>query len=246
MIALRALPALPRHRRSSGASRSTALFYATPVLYPIEIVSGTLRDIIALNPLTPMFELARKWVIDPTRPARSRRRTARCWRSPAAHLRRGCACSRCGCSGARRRGSPRSCDGVAARRGRRRRRRGARLARRAWSATRRLQARGVATARAAAQRAADYARAHDATSARRALLNPDTTPDSAARSSTGAAATATQARRRCSRTCCGASPTTWPRGACCSRSPRDRDPAPARRALRRARAGSIRSPRARG
>jgi ABC-2 type transport system permease protein len=47
---------------------ATALFYGTPVLYPIEIVSGTLRDIIGLNPLTPLFELARKWVIDPAAP----------------------------------------------------------------------------------------------------------------------------------------------------------------------------------
>jgi ABC-2 type transport system permease protein len=46
----------------------TALFYATPVLYPIDVVSGTLRDIIALNPLAPLFELARKWVIDPSAP----------------------------------------------------------------------------------------------------------------------------------------------------------------------------------
>ena len=47
---------------------ATALFYATPVLYPIEIMSGTLRDIIALNPLAPLFELARVWVIDPDAP----------------------------------------------------------------------------------------------------------------------------------------------------------------------------------
>lgn len=47
---------------------ATALFYGTPVLYPIEIVSGTLRDVIALNPLAPLFELARKWVIDPDAP----------------------------------------------------------------------------------------------------------------------------------------------------------------------------------
>lgn len=47
---------------------ATALFYATPVLYPIEIISGTLRDVISLNPLTPLFELARKWVIDPDAP----------------------------------------------------------------------------------------------------------------------------------------------------------------------------------
>ena len=47
----------------------TALFYATPVLYPIDIVSGKLRDVISLNPLTPLFALARKWVIDPSAPA---------------------------------------------------------------------------------------------------------------------------------------------------------------------------------
>jgi ABC-2 type transport system permease protein len=47
---------------------STALFYGTPVLYPIEILSGTLRDIATLNPLFPIFELARKWVIDPAAP----------------------------------------------------------------------------------------------------------------------------------------------------------------------------------
>jgi ABC-2 type transport system permease protein len=46
----------------------TALFYATPVLYPLDIVSEPLRDVLALNPLTPLFELARKWVIDPSAP----------------------------------------------------------------------------------------------------------------------------------------------------------------------------------
>ena len=47
---------------------STALFYATPVLYPLEIVPAKLRGLLALNPLAPIFELARKWVIDPTAP----------------------------------------------------------------------------------------------------------------------------------------------------------------------------------
>ena len=47
---------------------ATALFYATPVLYPIEIMTGALRDIISLNPLAPLFELARMWVIDPDAP----------------------------------------------------------------------------------------------------------------------------------------------------------------------------------
>jgi ABC-2 type transport system permease protein len=46
----------------------TALFYATPVLYPLEIVSGSLGRLLALNPLAPLFELARKWVIDPAAP----------------------------------------------------------------------------------------------------------------------------------------------------------------------------------
>ena len=43
----------------------TALFYATPVLYPLEIISGRLGELLALNPLAPLFVTARKWVIDP-------------------------------------------------------------------------------------------------------------------------------------------------------------------------------------
>ena len=44
------------------------LFYASPVLYPLEKVPATLRDVIMINPLAPLLELARKWVIDPTAP----------------------------------------------------------------------------------------------------------------------------------------------------------------------------------
>jgi ABC-type polysaccharide/polyol phosphate export permease len=47
---------------------ATVLFYATPVLYPLEIVPETLRDFIQINPLAPLFELARVWVIDPSAP----------------------------------------------------------------------------------------------------------------------------------------------------------------------------------
>lgn len=47
---------------------STVLFYGTPVLYPLEVVHGVLRDALLLNPLTPLLELARKWIIDPTAP----------------------------------------------------------------------------------------------------------------------------------------------------------------------------------
>jgi ABC-2 type transport system permease protein len=47
---------------------STVLFYASPVLYPLEVVPNTLRQIMLLNPLAPLLELARKWVIDPNAP----------------------------------------------------------------------------------------------------------------------------------------------------------------------------------
>jgi ABC-2 type transport system permease protein len=47
---------------------ATVLFYASPVLYPIDKVPGTLRDVFMLNPLAPLLELARKWVVDPSAP----------------------------------------------------------------------------------------------------------------------------------------------------------------------------------
>jgi ABC-2 type transport system permease protein len=49
---------------------STALFYATPLLYSVDNLGEhqTLRTVIGLNPLAPIFELARKWIIDPHAP----------------------------------------------------------------------------------------------------------------------------------------------------------------------------------
>jgi ABC-2 type transport system permease protein len=47
---------------------ATVLFYATPVLYPLEVVPDTFKDFLLLNPLTPLFEAARTWIIDPTAP----------------------------------------------------------------------------------------------------------------------------------------------------------------------------------
>jgi ABC-2 type transport system permease protein len=45
------------------------LFYASPILYPMKIVGdGEVSDLIQMNPLTPLFELARRWIIDPTAP----------------------------------------------------------------------------------------------------------------------------------------------------------------------------------
>jgi len=47
---------------------AAALFYGTPILYPFEIVPPQFREILALNPLTPVFAQAREWIIDPTAP----------------------------------------------------------------------------------------------------------------------------------------------------------------------------------
>jgi ABC-2 type transport system permease protein len=47
---------------------SQALFYATPVLYTLEIVPHQFRWLILLNPLTPIFLQARAWIIDPSAP----------------------------------------------------------------------------------------------------------------------------------------------------------------------------------
>jgi ABC-2 type transport system permease protein len=49
---------------------TTALFYVTPILYTVDNLIGhpTLRHLIQLNPLTPIFELARKWIIQPSAP----------------------------------------------------------------------------------------------------------------------------------------------------------------------------------
>lgn len=50
---------------------ATALFYATPVLYPIERLHGVVATLVACNPLTPILELARRWLIDPAAPVRA-------------------------------------------------------------------------------------------------------------------------------------------------------------------------------
>jgi ABC-2 type transport system permease protein len=60
----------PRYRDTSiiWTVLVTVLFYATPVLYPIDRVPDNLQNWILVNPLSPAFELARKWVIDPSAP----------------------------------------------------------------------------------------------------------------------------------------------------------------------------------
>jgi ABC-2 type transport system permease protein len=60
----------PRFRDTSilWAVFSTALFYATPVLYPLEVAPPTLHDLLVLNPLALLLEQARHWIIDPNAP----------------------------------------------------------------------------------------------------------------------------------------------------------------------------------
>ena len=47
----------------------TALFYATPVLYPLDKAPEQYHDLILINPLTPIFVEARHWIIDPAAPS---------------------------------------------------------------------------------------------------------------------------------------------------------------------------------
>ena len=47
---------------------ATALFYATPVLYPIEVVPERFHEIVLINPLTPIFIELRHLVIDNSAP----------------------------------------------------------------------------------------------------------------------------------------------------------------------------------
>jgi ABC-2 type transport system permease protein len=47
---------------------ASVLFYGTPILYPIEIVPDRYQSLLLLNPLAPIFEQIRVWVIDPSAP----------------------------------------------------------------------------------------------------------------------------------------------------------------------------------
>jgi ABC-2 type transport system permease protein len=42
-----------------------ALFYATPILYPLQSVPESFRWVVALNPLTPILYQARVWLVQP-------------------------------------------------------------------------------------------------------------------------------------------------------------------------------------
>ena len=46
-----------------------ALFYASPILYPLERVPAQFQEIVALNPLAPILTQARIWVLHPDAPS---------------------------------------------------------------------------------------------------------------------------------------------------------------------------------
>jgi len=47
---------------------SQVLFYGTPVIYPVEIVPESYQHILFANPIAPIFEQIRVWVLDPSAP----------------------------------------------------------------------------------------------------------------------------------------------------------------------------------
>jgi ABC-2 type transport system permease protein len=60
-----------RHRdvAQGWPSISRLLFYATPILYPLEVVpKGVMEDLLSFNPLAPIVAEARVLVIDPSAP----------------------------------------------------------------------------------------------------------------------------------------------------------------------------------
>jgi ABC-2 type transport system permease protein len=50
------------------AVMSQVLFYGTPVIYPVEIVPSSYQEILFANPIAPLFEQIRVWVLDPSAP----------------------------------------------------------------------------------------------------------------------------------------------------------------------------------
>ena len=91
---------------------ATVLFYATARALPDrEACRPRSRDILALNPFTPLLELGREWVIDPSAPGPVEVAGGSADLLPAdCDLRRRLHASRSGSSGARRRGSPSSSE----------------------------------------------------------------------------------------------------------------------------------------
>lgn len=59
------------------------LFYGTPVFYPFEAAPEDFRKLLMINPLTPFFEQARVWIIDPSAPTAAEAAGGYIWLLPA-------------------------------------------------------------------------------------------------------------------------------------------------------------------
>jgi ABC-2 type transport system permease protein len=53
------------------AVMAQVLFYATPVIFPIEKIPEAYQGVMLINPLAPIFEQIRIWVLDPAAPTSS-------------------------------------------------------------------------------------------------------------------------------------------------------------------------------
>jgi ABC-2 type transport system permease protein len=63
------------------------LFYGTPILYPIEILENrTLEKVLMFNPLAPIFQQVRHWVLEPDAPTAAQVAGGKVWLLPAAFL----------------------------------------------------------------------------------------------------------------------------------------------------------------
>jgi ABC-2 type transport system permease protein len=66
---------------------SQVLFYATPVLYPIELLQNPrLEKLLMINPMAPIFQQMRVWVIEPDAPTASQVAGGAVWLLPAAAI----------------------------------------------------------------------------------------------------------------------------------------------------------------
>jgi ABC-2 type transport system permease protein len=48
---------------------SLVIFYGSPILYPVEYIPHELRFLLLVNPLAPLFEAARRLLVDPSAPS---------------------------------------------------------------------------------------------------------------------------------------------------------------------------------
>jgi ABC-2 type transport system permease protein len=63
------------------------LFYATPILYPIEALKNPdLERLLMFNPLAPIFQQVRHWVLEPDAPSAAAVAGGRVWLLPALFL----------------------------------------------------------------------------------------------------------------------------------------------------------------